>query len=40
MRSVGRDKRAAENEKKEMTQEVEVAEDLSTAVCRRIVCVT
>jgi hypothetical protein len=40
MRSVGRDKGAAENEKKEMTKEIEAAEDLSNAACRRIVCVT
>jgi hypothetical protein len=38
MRSEGCDKRAAENEKKETTKEIEAAEDLSNTVSGRIVC--
>jgi hypothetical protein len=39
MRSAGCDKRGAENERKEMTKEIEAAEDLSNAASGRIVCV-
>jgi hypothetical protein len=39
MRSEGCDKRAAENEKKEMTKEIEAADDLSNTASGRIVCV-
>lgn len=39
MRSAGCDKRAAENERKEMTKGTEEAEDLSNTASGRTVCV-